>query len=726
VSSLTRWVLSHKLVVGIVWTVLAVVGFATAGQATNALSKDFSLPGKESFQVGQQIAQQYRSGGTSDPVVAVITLPNNLTVDSPGIKAQLAASFKRMAAAVPGSRSASWASTGNNGFVSADRHTTFELIYGYVPPGFGDLTWLPGLQAAAAHSSIAGASFHLTGQEVLRTTTGGGDGPGVFTEALIGGIGALIVLAFVFGSFLGVIPLLMAIVAIPTTFLLVWGVTTITDVSFIVEFLISLIGLGVSIDYSLLVVLRWREERLHGHQGDAAVQRAMETSGAAVVFSGTTVAVGLLALIALPVPFLRSIGYGGMLIPLVSVAVAITLLPVLLATVGEWLDWPRRKRSDQASRFWTGWAALIVRRRWAATVVALAILAALVVPLNSIVVGNPSTDSLAQKGDARQGLVELENSGIGPGPLDTIEGLAPVAQVPAALAALKGIPGTLGAIAPDNSSWRRDGTAIVAVMLSPDGSTADGRTAIDRVRSAAHTVPGVRIGGNAAYNEDFVSAVYGNFPLMLALIVIVSFVLLMRAFRSILLPLKAVILNLVSLGAAWGVLVLIWQDGHGSSLIWGIPATRSITSWIPVMVFAFLYGLSMDYEVFILSRIREEYDATGSTPKAIVEGIGRTGRLVTSAAIILFLAFVSLGSSPGTEIKILATGLAVGILLDATVIRMLLVPALLSLFGRWNWWMPAGIARVLRIEPSPLAPREGSTASPIGKPAFAFTGSDTE
>jgi putative drug exporter of the RND superfamily len=724
-SSLTRWVLGHKRIVVIIWAVLAVVGFATAGQATNALSKDFSLPGKESFEVGQQIALQYHSGGTSDPVVAVITLPKNLTVDSPGIKAQLAAAFKRMGAAVPGSRTASWTSTGINGFVSTDRHTTFELIYGYVPPGFGDLTWLKGLQAAAAHSSIAGAAFHLTGQEVLRTTTGGGDGPGVFTEALIGGIGALIVLAFVFGSFLGAIPLLMAIVAIPTTFLLVWGVTTITDVSFIVEFLISLIGLGVSIDYSLLVVLRWREERLHGLQGDAAVQRAMETSGAAVVFSGTTVAVGLLALVALPVPFLRSIGYGGMLIPLVSVVVATTLLPVLLATVGEWLDWPRRTRSNQASRFWTAWAALIVRRRWAATIVAVAILAALVVPLNSIVVGNPSADSLAQTGDARQGLVALENSGIGPGPLDTIEGLAPVAKVPAALAALQGIPGTRGAIAPDNPSWRRGGNAIVAIMLSPDGSTADGRTAIDRVRSAAHTVPGVRIGGNAAYNEDFVSAVYGNFPLMLALIVIVSYVLLMRAFRSVLLPLKAVILNLVSLGAAWGVLVLIWQDGHGSSLIWGIPATRSITSWIPVMVFAFLYGLSMDYEVFILSRIREEYDANGSTPKAIVEGIGRTGRLVTSAAIILFLAFVSLGSSPGTEIKILATGLAVGILLDATVIRMLLVPALLSLFGRWNWWMPAGIARVLRIEPSPLAPRDDAVI-PTGKPAYAFTGGDPE
>jgi len=203
--------------------------------------------------------------------------------------------------------------------------------------------------------------------------------------------------------------------------------------------------------------------------------------------------------------------------------------------------------------------------------------------------------------------------------------------------------------------------------------------------------------------------VYGNFPLMIALIAIITFILLARAFRSLLLPLKAVVLNVISVGAAWGVLDLVWQRGHGSSLIWGISATGSVTAWIPLMVFAFLFGLSMDYEVFILARMREEFDATGSTDTAIVRGIGRTGRLVTSAALILFLAFVSLASGPETEIKVLATGLAAGILLDATVIRALLVPAVISLFGRWNWWLPHLPARVLRVEPSP-SPRLATEA----------------
>ncbi|MCW2986149.1 MAG: rane protein, partial [Conexibacter sp.] len=234
-----------------------------------------------------------------------------------------------------------------------------------------------------------------------------------------------------------------------------------------------------------------------------------------------------------------------------------------------------------------------------------------------------------------------------------------------------------------------------------DGSDQAARDLVTPLRSAARGAdPQARLGGEVAQNVDFIHAVYGSFPLMIALIAIITFILLARAFRSLLLPAKAVLLNIISVGAAWGVLQLVWQSGHGSDEIFGIAATGSITAWIPLMVFAFLFGLSMDYEVFILARMREEYDATGNTDVAVVRGIGRTGRLVTSAAIILFLAFVSMASGPETDIKVLATGLAAGILLDATVIRALLVPAVVSLFGRWNWALPAGAARVLRVEPS--------------------------
>jgi RND superfamily putative drug exporter len=260
-------------------------------------------------------------------------------------------------------------------------------------------------------------------------------------------------------------------------------------------------------------------------------------------------------------------------------------------------------------------------------------------------------------------------------------------------------------VAPSTPDWRRGGTAIVEAIPIPDSGTSQGEAALRGVRAAAHAAgPDVRVGGGPASNADFIDAVYGSFPLMIALITITTFILLARAFRSLLLPLKAIILNVLSVAAAWGVLVLVWQHGYGSELIWGIEATGSIPSWLPLMIFAFLFGLSMDYEVFILSRMREEFDRTGSTHAAVVTGIGRTGRLVTSAALILFLTFTAMASSPGTDLKMFATGLGAGILLDATVIRALIVPAVISLMGRWNWWLPAWPARLLRVEPS-LPPR---------------------
>jgi RND superfamily putative drug exporter len=208
----------------------------------------------------------------------------------------------------------------------------------------------------------------------------------------------------------------------------------------------------------------------------------------------------------------------------------------------------------------------------------------------------------------------------------------------------------------------------------------------------------VTLGGSAAADQDFVHAVYGNFPYVLLFVVLLTYILLARAFRSLILPLKAVILNLISLGAAYGIIVFIFQWGHGAQAIWNVPSTNSIIPWIPLMIFAFLYGLSMDYEVFMLTRIREEYDATGETSQAIALGISRTGKLVTSAALVLCLAFFVLSTGPGTDIKQFGIGLSAGVIFDATVIRALLVPSLMSLLGQWNWYFPPWAARLLRAE----------------------------
>jgi putative drug exporter of the RND superfamily len=717
VSSLTRWVLAHKRTVVLSWLVLTIAGIAMAGPATDALDPAFSVPNKEGWETNEAIAARYGdTGGDTPPLVPVVTLPDGTTVDSPGVRAELAAIDERLREALPGSRIASFASTGDRTFVSDDGQTVFALAY---PPPDPNSQWGEAAQAAKAATralegtTVAGAPVRLTGIDALVEESGAeNEGTSVLLEAVIGGAGALLVLIFVFASFLALVPLLMALVSIMTSFVPLLLLATLTDISPIVQFLIALIGLGIAIDYSLLVVTRWREERSHGASGEAAVQKAMETAGSAVVFSGLTVAIGLLALIALPLPFLRSVGYGGMLIPLVSVLVAITLLPVVLAKLGPRLDWPHRRTDDKASRIWTRWAEGVARRRWLAAGAGLAVLAALTFAATELRLGIHDADTLAQSGDAREGLVALEDAGIGEGALLPHEILIDGGSNPAQVARqLRAVEGIHGAVAPEAPDWRRDGTAVVEAVPIADSGTDDGKATLASVREVAHAAgPDVRVGGQPASTDDFIDAVYGSFPLMIALIALTTFILLARAFRSLLLPAKAILLNILSVAAAWGAVVLMWQEGYGSDLIWDIEATGSIPSWVPLITFAFLFGLSMDYEVFILSRMREEYDRTGSTETAVIRGIGRTGRLVTCAALIMFLAFTAMASGPGAELKMFATALAIGILLDATVIRALIVPAVITLMGRWNWWLPHWPARLLRVPPSlPRRPmgREG-------------------
>jgi RND superfamily putative drug exporter len=673
---LSRFLLRHRLAVGLFWLAVLVVGMASAGTVPGRLATDFSLPGARSYEANQAILRVYGNGGDARPLVPVVTLPAGTTVDSPGVRPALARAFGAVARD-PRLRVVSWASTADRAFVSADGRTTFGLVF---PPPTGpngpDLG--PAVSGAMRGALPASATLRVTGFEELSAGDGGA-GTGVLTETLLGGVGALAVLAFVFGSLLALVPLLIAAVSILTTFLVILGLTTFTDINFIVQFLVALIGLGVAIDYSLLLVTRWREELSRGHTTAQAVHRAMASAGRAVVFSGVTVAIGLLALVLLPVPFLRSVGLGGMLIPLVSVLVAITLLPVLLAWMGRRMDWPRLRGEAVASRGWTAWAHGVVRARWAAVLGAGAIVVALGAVALGIQVGDARADALATSGPAAEGLAALQRAGVPAGVLSPIEVLVPAGTDPAMAAArLAGVPGVRDALAPAGQAWRRHGGALVTLLPFEEPSAGAGRQVVTRVRDAVAAV---------------------------------TFVLLARAFRSLLLPAKAVLLNLVSVGATYGVLVLVWQRGYGSQAIWGIPATGAITFWVPLMTFAFLYGLSMDYEVFILARMREEYDRSGSTGTAITEGLGRTGRLVTSAALILFLSFVSLASAPGTDIKIMATGLGAGILLDATVVRALLVPALVSLFGRWNWWLPPWAARLMRVAPSP------AHAAPAHQPA---------
>jgi putative drug exporter of the RND superfamily len=690
--------LRHRKWVIAAWAAAFIVGAFAAGHVSSRLTVDFSLPGQPGYETAQKILATYHNGGDSTPSILIVSAP-------PGQKIveqenDVAAAFDRLRKEMPQLRVVDYGVTGDRAFVTDNDQATFALLFEPPLQSFGTDTVASQAQALVSRA-LPQDHVGLTGLDQLEAGSSS-SGPGVFTETLIGAAGALVVLAFVFASFLAFVPLLVAAVSILTTLLVVLGLTYLTEVSFIVEFLVALVGLGVAIDYSLLLVTRWREERARGLSNHDAVVRAVETAGRSVVLSGVTVAIGLMALIVLPVPGLRSTGIGGMLIPLVSILVVNTLLPALLGGIGPRVDWPRVRKETHASRAWSGWAAQVTRHRFLAAPVALGVLAIAVLPVFGLKVGETSVSAFSRTGPARAAYETLVQGGVPGGVLTPMEVLTTGRAGPVVLGEVRVAPGISTAVLPSGRSGSLGGTsdiiAIPAQETVNDATLAPVRT----VEARLDHEPGVLgVTGAGPIEQDYSHAVFGHFPEMFAVIALLTFLLLARAFRSVVLAAKAVLLNLLSLAATFGLLTWFWQEGHGSQAIFGVPATGAITFWVPLMVFAFLFGLSMDYEVFILTRVREEYDRTGNTNEAVVEGLGRTGRLVTCAALILFLAFTSLASAPDTDIKVLATGLGAGIVLDATLIRGFLVPALVALLGRWNWWMPRPVSRLLLVRPRP-------------------------
>jgi RND superfamily putative drug exporter len=541
---LSRFVLRHKGAVLVFWLVVLVAGGAASAKLSSRLSTSFALPGAASYQANQQILRMYGNGGNGNPEVAVVRLPPGQNAASPAMRQALGRAFDAVSAQAGFVRVADYASTGNRAFVGRDGRTTYGLIF---TPYTGELSPKslgPQITAAMTPRLPRGSAMAVTGMNELQTGGQAKEGFGVLAETLLAGAAALAVLVLVFGSALALVPLLMAAVSIPACFLAIYGLAEVTTVSVIVQYLAALIGLGVAIDYSLLLVTRWREELAAGHPVEEAVSRAMATAGRSIAFSGITVAIGLLSLIVLPVPALRSIGIGGMIVPAVSVAATLTLLPVLLATVARRMDWPHRRRPP-VSRACTAWARLVVRHRWVAALAALAVPGALGAAALGIKAGEPAANSLGTTTPAAQALRTLEHEGIPAGVLDPIEVLVPASANPGSLAVrLAALPGVRTAVAPAGAAWRRDGTALVSVQPAAEPSTRAGADTLARVRQAVTPVPGALVGGPGALLLDENHAFYGRFPLLIGVLAVVTVMLLAKAFGSLLLPLKAVLLNL--------------------------------------------------------------------------------------------------------------------------------------------------------------------------------------
>ncbi|MEI5006926.1 MMPL family transporter [Streptomyces sp. PmtA] len=733
-KKLCDFVLERKRFVRMLVILLLLAGGGAIGLLIPNMDEGNAYPGLPAYEANQKIMQTYGNGGYERPFVPVVTLPEGQRADSPEARDALGRAFDAAGERV-NARVASYANTQDKAFLGEDGRTTFGLVFGGPVeqgglPGsaLGEAPPLgPEITDAMRDELPPGSEIRVTGLDTLAqgSDTGGLNVP-VKLVVTIGA--AIVVLLYVFRSALAFVPLLTALVAVPVSFLGLLAASPFITVHETTVIMLPLLGVGIAIDYALILVTRWREEEAKGHHGDEAVRRAMATSGHAIVFSAGAVAIGLVTMVLLPIPLLRSLGVGGMMVTAASALISLTLLPLLLSSSSRRLARRREQgkptrggleREASAGRFWTGVAQHVVRFRWLVASVTSAALLALGVASFGLNLSVPTTDRLADSGAGRAGLTELTDSGAPSGALTAFDVYVPEGTDPAGVAdTLRGTEGIYAVAAPDGSRWRQDGSAVLTVLPSDEGGSAAGEDTIARV---VEQVPdGVLVGGNVTQQLDYVDVTYTAFPWMLAVLSLVTFVMLARAFRSLLLPLKAILLNLLSLGAVLGAMVVLWQWGWGTAVLFGIEPDGSIGTFVPVTIFAFLYGLSMDYEVFILARMREEYDRTGSTKEAVVRGVGRTGRLVTCAALILFCSFASMASGGELDVTIFASGIALGIIIDATLIRGLLVPAAVAMMGKWNWWLPAGVARLLRVEPSPLREeREMPGPASEGEPELA-------
>ncbi len=526
----------------------------------------------------------------------------------------------------------------------------------------------------------------------------------------------VVLLLFVFGGVVAAgLPFTVAAGAVVGSFAAVWVVTTLTDVSVFALNLITGLGLGLGIDYALLVVNRFREELAAGHDPDDAVVRTVASAGRTVVVSGVTVAVVLAALLFFPQYFLQSFGYAGIAVTLLAVLTTVTALPALLAVLGRRVDrWKVRRGSLAPSDegFWSRVARVVMARPLPVLTGAVVLLLALAAPALSVTFSQsdhrvlPADDASA----VASTLLETRFDGQEATPVDVV--LPGAAGDPAAVRSyaqdLSLVPGVTrvttpadvvvdGAVVaanPSPATWTAGGDARLAVVADVAARTSDGQDLVAAVRAVPAPVDGTLVGGAAALYSDSQSAIADRGVWALAWVAAATLLVLFLYTGSVLLPVKAVVLNVLSLGATLGALVWVFQDGRLHWLVGDFVPTGSIDTSMAVLIAVTAFALSMDYEVFLLSRIKEEHDAGRSTTEAVAFGLQRSGRIVTAAAVLLAVVFASFVSSGVTNIKQLGFGVAFAILLDATVVRGLLVPAFMRIAGRWNWWAPRPLAAV--------------------------------
>jgi putative drug exporter of the RND superfamily len=713
------------------WLVAAAVVIVLAVSLDGRTTDNFQIPGAQSQTALDLLKERFPSQAGDS---ATVVFQAKAGIDDPSVEPAIAASVAALGK-IPGVTSVT-DPYGPLGHAITSRNGQIALVsvqYDTQAQNLPKDTFAL-LQDATAPAAKAGVRIAYGGPVVDYA-----DKPPEGNAELIGLLAAVIILLFAFGSVVAMgLPILTALFGLGVGVALINIVAAITEIGTLAPTLATMIGLGVGIDYSLFIVTRYRENRANGMDIEAATGRSVATAGSAVLFAGTTVVIAVCGLVIAGIPYVARLGYMAGLVVAVMMVAAITLLPAVIGLIGNGIDrWkvpslihhPDRAAAAAAgadgpepvsprASVWERWATTVARHAWPFAILGVVILLTLAVPFLSMRLGETDDGNLPTSATQRQAY-DLIAQGFGPG---TNGPLLVVVSLPASGgdAALTAITGAL-AKTPGVQN-------VIPAQVSPDGTVAEigvlPTTAPDSEQTAAlvetlrnDVLPAAvgtsgahaYVGGLTAAFIDIGNQISDRLPYFIAAVVFLSFILLMLVFHSVLVPLTAAVMNLLSVAAAYGATVAVFQWGWFKDVI-GLQNTVPIVSFVPMMMFAVLFGLSMDYQVFLLTRIREEYDKTGDNRQAVVRGLSRTARVITSAALIMIFVFGAFVANYSPEVKMFGLGLAFAVLVDATIVRMMLVPSIMEILGDANWWFPKWLGFLPRIrlegeEPSePAAP----------------------
>jgi putative drug exporter of the RND superfamily len=710
---LGNWCTTHRKTVILAWiAALVAVGFA-AGSAGSAFSENFKLPSSDSQRAVDLLERRFpaQSGETS---TIVFRAPAG--AESPAVKRRMSAAFAEIER-VP--------------------HVS-EVSSPYEGPGAGGVGKGGEIAYATVQFDEQGSKIGKENVERVMDITQGAAGPGLQVELggqpieevrqgegdasfAIGLLAAIVILLFTFGSVVAMgLPILTALFALGVGLSLVTLGTHLFDTADFATQLAAMIGLGVGIDYALFILTRFRNGLDEGLESQAAAVRAIDTAGRAVLFAGLTVIISLLGMLLLGVTFLYGVAIAAAIAVLMTMIASLTLLPALLTIAGRRVDrlripglGRRRPLGEIELSRWYRWSAAIQRHPVLAMLFSGGLLIALCIPALSLRLGSSDAGS-DPAGTTTREAYDLLAEGFGPGfngPFQVVAKLPSKGEDAVLISLRRDIeaqPGVASVTPPTLNPAGDVGVIQVYPTTSPQSEATT--KLLERLRDGVvppaerSTGATVYIGGITAIFEDFGNVLTEKLPLFIGVVVLLSALLLMAVFRSVLVPLKAMLMNLLSIGAAFGIVVAVFQWGWLGGLI-GLDGTGPIEAFLPVLLFAIVFGLSMDYEVFLMSRIHEEWEASHDEQRAVTRGLALTGRVITAAAAIMTTVFASFMIGEDRIIKLFGLGLSAAVLIDAVVIRTLLVPSIMQLFGARAWWMPSWLGRLLpRLHVEPAAP----------------------